>query len=303
MPGRSDVVFESGGEQCAAYLYRPDGGLDAARPVPCIVMAHGFSATRDDGLAPYAESFARAGWAALVFDYRHFGFSSGAPRQLLSISRQQEDYRAAVAYARGLAGVDPDRIALWGSSFSGGHVLAVAAGDPRIAAVVAQAPFIDGPATVRLAPPRNAARGTLEGLLDLAGSLLGRPPRLMPAVGAPGSFAAMTAAEAVGGFEAIVPHGSRWHNGVAARIMLTLALYRPGRHAAALAMPVLICVCDGDATTPAAPAVRVAERAPRGELVRYHYGHFAIYSDPQVRADQVAFLARRLAPAPAPAAR
>jgi uncharacterized protein len=303
MPGRSDVTFPSGGERCAAYLYRPAGGLDPEKPAPCVVMAHGFSATRDDGLPPYAEAFAQAGCAVLLFDYRHFGSSSGEPRQLLDIRRQQDDYRAAVAYARALVGVDATRIALWGSSFSGGHVLAVAAGDSQIAAVVAQAPFTDGPATLRIVPPANAARGTLEGLLDLGGSLLGRPARLMPAAGKPGTFAAMTAPEALPGFEAIVPYGSRWHNGVAARIMLTIGTYRPGRHAASLQMPVLIAVCDGDATTPAGPAVRVAERAPRGELKRYPYGHFDIYGDPQARADQVAFLTRHLSPAPTPAPR
>ena len=297
MATRSDVTFPSGGERCAAYLYPPSAGLDPAAPAPCVVMAHGFSATRDDALPAYAEAFAGAGLAALVFDYRHFGSSSGEPRQLLDIGRQQADYRAAVGFARRTPGIDPDRIALWGSSFSGGHVVAVAAGDPRIAAVVAQAPFTDAIPTLAVVPPRNALRGTLEGLADLVGSLLGRPPRYIPAVGPPGSFAVMTAPEAVPGFAAIAPYGSRWENRVAARIMLGIAAYRPIRHAAALRMPLQVGVCDADETTPPAPAVALAERAPRGELVRYPYGHFGIYEDPQVKEDQVAFLSRHLEPA------
>jgi pimeloyl-ACP methyl ester carboxylesterase len=104
----------------------------------------------------------------------------------------------------------------------------------------------------------------------------------------------MTAPEALPGFEAITPHGSRWENRVAARIMLALTFYRPIRHAAALGMPLLISACDQDETTPPGPAVRVAELAPRGELLRYPYGHFDIYADPQARADQVAFLSRHL---------
>ncbi len=303
MGTRSDVTFPSAGERCAAYLYPPAGGLDPAAPAPCVVMAHGFSATRDDGLPAYATAFAQAGLAVLLFDYRHFGSSSGEPRQLLDIGRQQADYRAAVAHARGLAGVDPGRIALWGSSFSGGHVLAVAAEDPRIAAVVAQAPFVDGIAVLRGTPPRTVLRGALEGLLDAVGALLGRAPRSLPAVGPPGSFAAMTQPEAEPGFAAIVPHGSRWENRVAARVMLRIAAYRPGRRAAGLRMPVLVGVCDGDEVTPPAPAARVAERAPRGELVRYPYGHFDVYADPRPRGDQVAFLARHLLGAPARAAR
>src|SRR3954447_9811523 len=123
MREREDVTFPSAGERCAAYLYRPEG---AAGDVPCVVMAHGFSATRDDGLPAYAEAFAAAGIAALVFDYRHFGASTGTPRQLLDVGKQHEDYRAAIAYARAMGGIDPQRIALWGSSFSGGHVIAIA---------------------------------------------------------------------------------------------------------------------------------------------------------------------------------
>lgn len=294
MRTRSDVTFPSGGERCAAYLYPPEGGLDPAAPVPCVVMAHGFSATRDDGLPAYATAFAQAGFASVVFDYRHFGSSSGEPRQLLDIGRQQDDYRAAVAYARGLPGVDADRIALWGSSFSGGHVLAVAAGDPRIAAVVSQAPYVDALPTLAIVPPKNILRGTAEALYDAVGSRLGRAPHYIPAVGPPGGFAVMTAPQAVPGFAAIAPLGSRWENRVAARIMLGLAFYRPGRHAAGLRMPLLVGVCAEDQITPPAPAAAVAERAPRGELRQYPYGHFDVYADPQAKADQVAFLSRHL---------
>lgn len=288
------MTFPSGGERCAAYFYPPEGGLQAAAPSGCVVMAHGFSATRDDGLPAYATAFARAGFAALVFDYRHFGSSSGEPRQLLDIRRQQDDYRAAVAHVRALDGIDPERIALWGSSFSGGHVLAVAAGDPRIAAVIAQAPYVDSVPTIAVMPPMNAVRGTLEALFDAAGAALGRPAHYIPAVAEPGGFAVMSQPQAAPGFAAITPHGSRWENRVAARVMLPLSSYRPCRHAARLRMPLLVGVCDQDQVTPPEPAVRVAERAPRGELVRYPYGHFDIYADPAPKADQVAFLARHL---------
>src|ERR1044071_2272600 len=128
MTSAEDVRIPSAGEQLAAYLYRPDAADGA---VPCVVMAHGFSAPRDDGLPAYAEAFRDAGFAVVVFDYRHFGASTGEPRQLLDIGRQHEDYCAVVSWARQLHGIDPDRIVLWGSSFSGGHVLAVAAADPR----------------------------------------------------------------------------------------------------------------------------------------------------------------------------
>lgn len=295
MAERSDLTFPSGGEQCAAYLYRAEGPATGERP--CVVMAHGFTATRDDRLPAFAERFAAAGFAVLVFDYRHFGASSGQPRQLLDIGKQHDDYRAAIAYARGLDGVDPERIVLWGSSFSGGHVVAVAATDPRVAAVVAQAPFADGIATARKLPLRNFMKIGQAAMRDIAGSLAGRPPHLVPAVAPPGGLAAMTAPEADPGFRGMVGEDSRWQNAFAARLMLTLPLYRPGRAAAKVQAPLLVCVCDADETTPPAPAIAMAERAPRGELLRYPIGHFDIYTgDAFERAvtDQTAFLQRQL---------
>ena len=110
--------FESGGLRCAASLFRPTD-MPGVRD-PCVVMAHGFTGTRDQ-LTCYAETFARAGLAALTFDYRHFGGSEGSPRQIVDIGKQMEDWRSAIAMARTLDGVDSTRIALWGSSLSGGH--------------------------------------------------------------------------------------------------------------------------------------------------------------------------------------
>src|SRR5688500_3805959 len=110
------VFFTSGGVTCAADLYQSDG---ASEPTACLVLGHGFSGTK--GLARvYAEQFAAAGLAVLVFDYRHFGASGGEPRQIVDVGKQRADYHAAVHYARTLPRVDPARIAVWGTSFSGG---------------------------------------------------------------------------------------------------------------------------------------------------------------------------------------
>ncbi len=289
---RAEVRIPSHGEQLAAYFYRPAGG----QPVPCVVMAHGFSATRDDGLPAYAEAFCNAGYAVVLFDYRHFGASSGQPRQLLDIARQQDDYRAVIDWARHAEGVDPDRIVLWGTSFSGGHVITVAATDPRIAAVISQAPYTDSVPVIRRMPPRNLARAVAAALRDAAGALTGRAPVLIAAAGAPGTFAAMTEADALPGFAAIVPPESLWRNEIAARVMLTLPVFRPVRLAPRLQMPVLFCVCDDDTTTPPESTYKSAGRAPRGRLRCYPYGHFAIYNDPQVKVDQVEFLRQVLKP-------
>lgn len=296
MPERSDVTFPSGDGRCAAWLWRPEGD----GPHPLVVMAHGFSATRDLRLDAYAERFAAAGLGVLLFDYRHFGASPGEPRQLLDIGRQHEDYRSAVAYARGLDWTDAERIALFGSSFSGGHVVAVGAQDRRIAAIVAQCPFQDGLATLPKLGVVNALRLTVHGLRDQVGALLGRPPHYVPAVGAPGSVAVMTTPDAEPGFRALLPPDTRWENRVAARIALRVGLYRPGRAAARLGCPGLWCVCDDDSLAPAEATVACAERALRGEVRRYAAGHFDIYVGDlfeRAVADQTEFLVHHLRPA------
>ena len=144
---RREVAFLSDGVTCRAWLYVPAEA--ATRPSPCIVMAHGLSGTRDASLEPYAKRFADAGFYVVLFDYRYLGDSDGEPRQLVSIPRQLEDWKSAIGFARTLQGVDADRIALWGCSLSGGHVIVAAARDKRIAAVSAQCPMLDGHASAR----------------------------------------------------------------------------------------------------------------------------------------------------------
>lgn len=290
---RSDVTFHSGAEQCAAWLYRPDTSALA----PLVVMAHGFSATRELRLDAYAERFCEAGMGVLLFDYRHFGASSGEPRQLLDIAAQHADYRAALEYAHTLDWVDPSRIALFGSSFSGGHVLAVAARDPEIAAVVSQCPYTDGLATLPALGLMPVAKLTAAGLRDTVRALRGAPPYYIPAAGPPGSDAVMTTPDSLTGMQALVPPGSLWENRVAARIALRVGFYRPGLAAGRLPCPALFCVCDHDSLAPAERTVKLAARGQRNEIKRYPVGHFDIYVGDtweQAVSDQTEFLTRHL---------
>ena len=291
---REDIRFASGEGECAGWLYGPPEGDER---VPCIVLAHGFGTVKEGRLDAYAERFAAAGYAVLVFDYRHFGESSGEPRQLVSIGRQHRDWRAAVEHARGLAGVDSDRIAVWGTSYSGGHVIAIAAADPRIAAAIAQTPHTSGIATFRSAGIGPSNRLALASLRDLGRAVTGREPRMIPVVAAPGERGAMTSPDALPGMAALYPPGFEWRNEFAPRAALRTGFYFPGRRARRIRCPLLVQVMTDDVVTPAAPARRAARAAPRGELKEYPGGHFDVYvGDPfeAVVADQVEFLARHL---------
>ncbi|HEY2718396.1 MAG TPA: alpha/beta fold hydrolase, partial [Solirubrobacteraceae bacterium] len=159
---REDLSFTSGSDRCAAWLYRPSAeppGSPAGRDddSPLIVMAHGLSGTRRDRLGPFAERFASAGVAALVFDHRGFGDSEGEP-DLFEPRRQLEDWGAAIAFARSLPDVNDERIATFGSSMGGGNALAAAAADNCIAAAISQVPFLDIVLQSHRSSPRVSAR-------------------------------------------------------------------------------------------------------------------------------------------------
>jgi hypothetical protein len=298
---REDVTFLSGGARgvrCAAWWYRPArDGVATTRPRPCVVLAHGFCGVREMRLDAYAERFAAAGYAALVFDYRHFGASAGEPRQLLDIDRQLADWNAAIAFARSLDGVDAERIVLWGTSFSGGHVLVTAAADPRVAAVIAQAPHTSGPAAVASAPLWVGARLSAIALADALGARLGRAPRYVAAVGRPGALAAMTTPGAVEWLARVTPPGAVIREDVIARVLLQLPRYSPGKRAGAVRCPLLVQVATRDRLTPPGPAEAACRAAQRGELIGYPVDHFGIYLDEAFEravGDQLAFLGRHV---------
>lgn len=294
MTAREDIQFPSGDDSISAWLYRPAGD----GPTPLLVMAHGLGAVRSMRLDAYAERFSAAGYGCLVFDYRNFGDSGGRPRQVLDVGMQLADWAAAVDHARTLPGIDPDRIALGGTSFAGGHVIATAARLPGIAAAVAQCPFTDGIASARtITNPLTVARVTTRAVRDVLASKRGRPPVMVATAGRSGEVALMNTPDAYAGYLRLVPDGVDLANEVSARIALQVFTYRPGRLTPKISCPILFCVCEADSVAPAAATLRHAAKAPRGEVKLYPEGHFAIYVDDafeRVIADQLAFLDKHL---------
>jgi pimeloyl-ACP methyl ester carboxylesterase len=283
---REEIWFESHGDRCAAWFY-PGGPVE---PSPAIVMAHGLSGTRRDRLGPFAERFAQAGITALVFDHRGFGDSEGEP-DLFVPRRQLEDWATAIDCARGLDGVDPARVATFGSSMGGGNALAAAAADPRVAAAVSQVPFL----TMRQAhrsPLRVQARMILAAVRG----------RHLSAVGQPDEAAFINAPHSEAGWRHVVASGedSRWRDRASSRWLLTAPFtFNHVRHARHLHCPWLVCVGEDDRVAAPGVAIRAARQAPLGELRTYSgVDHFDIYDGPEheaVVADEIEFLQRHLA--------
>ena len=288
---RQDVSFLSHGAQCRAWLYAQPKSAAA----PLIILAHGLGGTREMRLDAFAERFHDAGYSCLVFDYRHFGASDGAPRQLLDVGSQLKDWHAAIAWARNTGVAARDRIVIWGSSFGGGHVLAVAAADPDIAAVIAQCPFTDGLSSTLALHPVSALKVTALAVLDLIGSWFGRKPIRANLAGRAGDAALMCSHDALSGYRDIQPAaaGAAIPNYVAARFALQIIRYYPGRLAGKIQCPVLACVCNPDTVAPTKTSLRHLRKLKWGTVVQYAYGHFEVYIGKgfeHVVKDQIAFL-------------
>jgi fermentation-respiration switch protein FrsA (DUF1100 family) len=177
---RQDVEFDAEGVTLRGWLYTP---ADASGPAPTIVMAHGFSAVKEMYLDRFAEVFADAGLAALVFDNRNFGASDGEPRQEIDPVAQVRDYRHAITYAQSRPEVDAQRIGIWGSSYSGGHVIVVGAIDRRVRCVACQVPLVSGHDNSRAIVRADFLTGVREMFdADRAARYRGEPPAMVPVV-------------------------------------------------------------------------------------------------------------------------
>ncbi|GBF88090.1 hypothetical protein Rsub_00802 [Raphidocelis subcapitata] len=306
------------GVECEAWLYAPK--RPATRPPPVVMMGHGLGAQKDMGLHVYAERFAAAGMVVFVFDYRSFGGSDGEPRNWISPARHLDDWRAALRHVRGelaaAGAVDAGRLALWGTSYAGGHVL-VMAGELRenVTAVVAQVPFLDGKVGLQrafqtrglLALLRNAAAG----VHDLLRTALRQPPAYLPIAGGLGSNAMMQLDDhELGAYFAKHPkvYQGGWRNQARAAWALEASRYRPIASVPSITAPVLYITATTDSLCPPDVIAAAVAATPNARQKVMECTHFDVYNGQRFEdavAAELEFLAEHLLPggrAPAAAA-
>src|SRR5882757_4642156 len=179
---RKDIEINAEGTMLRGWFYTPES---ASGKVPGIVMAHGFSAVKEMYLDRFAEHFCAAGLAVVVFDNRNFGASEGQPRQEIDPWAQVRDYRHAITWTRTQREIDSERIGVWGSSYSGGHVLVVGAIDRRVKCVVSQVPLASGYRNIqRLVRPDFIAPLRAQLVTDREARFRGEAPTMIPVVAA-----------------------------------------------------------------------------------------------------------------------
>jgi fermentation-respiration switch protein FrsA (DUF1100 family) len=277
MTERRDIEFNAEGVTLRGWFYAASNG-----PGATVVMAHGFSAVKEMYLDAFAEVFADAGINALVFDNRNFGASDGEPRQEIDPWAQVRDYRHAITYAATLPEVDADRIGVWGSSYSGGHVLVLGAIDRRIKAVVSQVPLASGSANIGelvRADLRAGFRAMFDA--DRAARFAGDAPMMVPVVAEdPMAPSALPTADSWAWFTTTgEKRAPSWKNEVTLRTVEMLGEYEPVSYIARISpTPLLMLVAREDHLTPAHLALKAYEQAlePKA-LVVLPGGHFDAY--------------------------
>ena len=276
---RKDVSFKTtDGTTLRGWHYLPNG----SGKHPTVVMAHGFSAVKEMYLDKYAEAFAQAGLASLVYDNRNFGASDGEPRQEIDPWLQIRDYSDAITYARGLEQSDPERIGIWGSSYSGGHVLVVAAIDRRAKCVVSQVPVISGWQNFRRLVRADFLAPLQSGLhADREGRAAGNAPGMLPVVAEnPMAPSALPTADSYKWFTATAAaRAPAWRNEVTLRSIEYGFGYEPGAYIGLISpTPLLMIVGVGDHLTVSDLAIAAYERAYQPKrLALIPGGHFDAY--------------------------
>jgi fermentation-respiration switch protein FrsA (DUF1100 family) len=277
---RRDIAFDAEGVTLRGWFYPAE---DATGRRPTVVLAHGFSAVKEMYLDAFAEVFAAAGLNALVFDNRNFGASDGQPRQEIDPWQQVRDYRHAITYAGTLDDVDSTRIGVWGSSYSGGHVLVVAAIDRRVKAVVSQVPLVSGSANVaELVRADFRAGYRVQFDADRAARFAGDPPTMVPVVAEdPLAPCALPTPDSWAWFtETGKTRATAWRNEVTLRTVEMLGEYEPGTYIGRITpTPLLMIVAREDHLTPTHLAINAYEQARQPKkLVIVPGGHFDAYT-------------------------
>lgn len=247
-------------------------------PAPCIIMTHGFTALKEHYLSKFAEVFARAGMCVLVYDNRNFGESEGEPRFEVNPELQVRDLSDAISYVQTKPEVDPEKIGLWGTSFSGGHVMVAASMDSRVKCAVAQVPFVKGhheflqttrPDLWEIIQKKYAA--------DSNGRAQGKSPAMTPVITSdPTKSVVMKQPEAYDFFTNL----PEWQNQVTLKSVQMSGDYAPIDRISKINIPVLFIIADQDTICLTELAQKAFERinSPK-KCVMIKGHHFSAYHE------------------------
>lgn len=275
---RSAIEFNADGSLIRGWLYVPKENV---KKCPAIVMAHGFGSLKEMHLDEFAEVFVKSGFAVIVFDYRGFGDSEGSPRNEVDPYKQIEDYRHAITFATTVDEIDEQRIGIWGTSYSGGHVLVVAATDYRVKCVVSQVPTVSGnQSSLRRVPPERIHALHEAFAEDRINRMNGEEPTMRTLVSYNSEDRPVYGLDqAVKWYSEAGERSPNWTNQVTLRSVEFSRSYNPGAYISYIApVPLLMILGKEDYVTPTDLALQAYSSAlePK-KLTLLEGGHFDPY--------------------------
>ena len=286
---RRDVHFISGGVKLEGWLYFPPESK--GKKLPAIVMAPGFSGTRECNYQFFASAFAEEGLIVLLFDYPNFGTSDGNVRGEADPWQQVASYRDGISFLETIPEVDPERIGLWGGSYFGGHVLAVSAMDPRVRCLVAMTPFVSGSAFLKQLPEESRNFLYLQFQADRLQRIKGGAAAKIP-VASPSAtdFTAIASPHAWEFIESFKSYAPTYENSVTLRSLEMQLEYEPGYYVPLIgAVPKLFIIARDDEIMPEGQILDAYNKAIEPKKLAYIEGHhFSPYMEKRQEAIQLA---------------
>lgn len=278
---REQIEFVSHGITLRGELFKPESAT--TQELPGVVLAHGWGMTAGGNLVDYANVIASRNIIAMTFDFRNLGNSDGHPRQDLNPYDQIEDFRNAVAFMSTLEQVDPRRIGVWGSSYSGGHALVLGAVEPLVKCVVSQVPTIDGTRAAQITlKPQAIIEQQKWFAEDRQYVLNGKNPGLVKSVSTDKSEWVVFGGKDA--YDFMIDDGHRsftWKNETTLRSLEWARAYIPGSFISRISpKPLLMIVADNDGTTPTSLQLEAFEQALEPKKLKIiSGGHYAPYVD------------------------
>lgn len=253
---------------------------DRAGPHPVVVMTHGAGGYKEWFLPGLSKVLLEAGIASLGYDHRNFGDSEGQPRCEIDAPRQIDDYRSAITFAETQKDLDAGRLGVFGTSFSGGHVLVVAAIDRRVKCVVAQVPWISGSqGMVAQFQPLEAVEMQQRWDQDRRDRFAGKPPQTVAHyVNDPNNPIAGRSPNRVRFFQMMTDEEKKnWKNELTLRSMEQLYQYEAGAYVRLISPTPMLMIASQEEAQITLPFYEMALEPKKVVITRG--GHYDPYMD------------------------
>lgn len=275
---RKDIQFYSSGFRLKGWLFLPADTV--GKKLPVVVMAPGFSGIKECSYQFIAGYFAKEGLAVVLFDYPNFGESEGSFRQEADPWLQIQAYRDAIGYAVAQPQIAPEKVGVWGGSYSGGHAIVVSALDSRVKCYVAMTPYLSGHELVKHHSAATSQFLQQQFNTDRFNRLNGKVPAMIPvATNKQGDFVAVGSKHAWDFVQTFPSYAPTYQNVVTLKSLEMELEYEPGSYIERTgAKPKLFLIALQDELIPEHLISNAYDRAAEPKnLVRFEGHHFSAY--------------------------